>query len=376
MKILQVIDLFGAAHGGAAEVPYQLSRELVRRGHEVTVYASDFRLEPERLVSVQQAEVHAFKTFLPFANFYITPGIIWKAREEVGNFDLVHMHQYRSFQNLAVYHYAQKYEVPYVVQAHGSLPAASRAILKRAVDNLWGYKLLRDAAAVLAVTEFEAGQYESMGVSRSKIRIVPHGIDLAEFDNLPKAGTFRATYGLEGKKVVLYLGRINRIKGLDLLARAFAGLSVSMRDAALVFVGPDDGYRWTLERIINDLDIGDKVLFSGPLFGRQKLEAYIDADVYVLPSSYEIFGITILEALACGTPVVVTDRCGLAPAVNGQGALVVPFEEEPLQEALSELLRSGRLRKELGEKGKALVRRDYTWQKIAGEVEEIYKSLL
>ncbi|GAI33437.1 unnamed protein product, partial [marine sediment metagenome] len=87
-------------------------------------------------------------------------------------------------------------------------------------------------------------------------------------------------------------------------------------DTLLVFVGPDDGYLPALKKLVKELMIEEKVLFTGPLFGKEKLEAYVDADVYVLPSSYEIFGLTVLEACACGTPVVVTEACGLANWVD------------------------------------------------------------
>lgn len=377
MKILQVIDLFGAAHGGAAEVPFQLSKELARRGHQVTVYTSDVKLEPDRVTSIPGVDVRVFKTWVGLANFYLTPAIMQKASEEISRFEVIHLHQYRSFQNLVVSRYARKYNVPYVLQAHGSLlRGGPRGSLKRVADSLWGYGLLKGAAAVLAVTEFEAERYRDMGVSPDRIKIVPHGIDITEFDRLPRRGAFRETYGLQGKKVILYLGRINRIKGLDLLTRAFAALPASIQDTALVFVGPDDGYLGMLKHLVKELGIEEKVILPGPLYGRDKLEAYMDADVYVLPSSYEIFGITILEALACGTPALITDRCGLAPAVDGQGALVVPFEEARLREVLQKMLQNNRLRRELGEKGKALVRRDYTWQKIAGEVEGIYAFIM
>jgi len=201
---------------------------------------------------------------------------------------------------------------------------------------------------------------------------VPNGIDLFEFDNLPKRGEFRRKYGLgSDQKIILYLGRIHKIKGLDLLAKAFAQV-LNDFDVKLVITGPDDGYLPTLIRLIKELEIEEKVLFTGPLYGEDKLEAYVDADVYVLPSFYEIFGITVLEALACGTPVIVTDRCGLADVINGQAGLVVPYDKEQLQHALLNMLGNVKMRQQFGEKGKLLVCEKFDWEKIAEQVESVY----
>ena len=197
MRILEVIDLFSPLHGGSAAVPYQMSRQLSKDGHEVTLYASQTELTQIYFNLLPEVRVHTFKTWLSLANFQVTPGLIGKARDEVGHFDIIHMHNYRTFQNMVVHHYARKYGVPYVLQAHGSLTTFfQKGWLKRSFDILWGYRILEDAAKVIAVTKIEAEQYKSMGVSEDKIEIVPNGVDLSEFDNLPQKGEFRRKYGL------------------------------------------------------------------------------------------------------------------------------------------------------------------------------------
>ena len=112
MKILQVTNLFSPVHGGSAEVPYHLSRELVKRGHEVTVYTSDSKLSRDYINSIPEVRVHSFKTWLGLAKFYMTPGIIRNTREEIKHLDIIHMHNYRTFQNIVVHHYAKKYGIP------------------------------------------------------------------------------------------------------------------------------------------------------------------------------------------------------------------------------------------------------------------------
>jgi len=378
VKILEVTNFFSPVHGGSAEAPYQLSKELGKRGHKVTIYTSDFKLTQDYVNSVPQATVRPFRTWLSMANLYVTPGIISSARKEIERMDIIHMHNYRTFQNTIAHRYARKYNVPYVLQAHGSLPRImSRQRLKQAYDIIWGYQLLKDASRVLAVTRTEAEQYKNAGIGKDKIEIIPHGIDLSAFENLPPRGEFRRKHGLgDDQRIVLYLGRIHQIKGLDLLAGAFAALSKSLNDTRLVIAGPDDGYLSSLKKSIADLKIKDRVLLTGPLYGQEKLAAYVDADVCVLPSVYEIFGITILEALACGTPVIATDRCGLAEAIGEQAGLVVPYDKGQLQNALSQMLGDDKLRQKFGEKGKLLVRDKFNWEKIAEQVERVYTDIL
>jgi len=180
----------------------------------------------------------------------------------------------------------------------------------------------------------------------------------------------------DNQKIILYLGRIYKIKGLDLLARAFADIVKDLSDVKLVIVGPDDGYLPVLKRVIKELEAEEKVLFTGPLYGKDKLEAYIDADVYVLPSVYETFPMTVLEACACGTPVVVTDRCGIADTINGQVGLVVPYERDQLSSAISRILSNDELRQQFGEKGRLLVREKFNWSKIVDQLEDIYQAVL
>jgi glycosyltransferase involved in cell wall biosynthesis len=372
-----VVDLFSPLHGGSAVVPYQLSKQLSKNGHEVTIYASKTGLTQTYINLLPEVRVHTFNIWLSLANFQVTPGLIGKAKEEVRHFDIIHMHNYRTFQNMVVHHYARKYGVPYVLQAHGSLTTFfQKGWLKRRFDVLGGYRILEDAAKVIAVTREEVGQYKSMGVSEDKIEIVPHGVDLSEFDDLPRKGEFRRKYGLNDDKVILYLGRIDKIKGLDLLVKSFADLSKTAVGIRLVIVGPDSGYLSDLKRLVSDLRIGDTVVFTGPLFGPDKLKAYVDADVYVLPSSYEIFGITVLEACACGTPVVITDRCGIAEAIKGQAGLVVPYDKDQLRDALLHMLSDERMRLDFGRRGRLLVQERYNWARIAGQIEGIYRSLL
>jgi glycosyltransferase involved in cell wall biosynthesis len=253
----------------------------------------------------------------------------------------------------------------------------SKQRLKKIFDSIWGYRLLQDAAKLIALTPMEAEQYRSFGAGIAKIETVPNGIDLAEFEKLPPKGRFRKKHGVApDQKMVLYLARLHKIKGPDLLVRAFASIVPRLKDAQLMIVGPDEGYLPALKELVQELDIEPNIHFIGPLYGKEKLEAYVDADVYVLPSIYETFPVAALEASACGTPVILTEYCGAAGMIDGQAGLVVGYDKDQLSDAILRMLSNEEMRQKFAEKGKSLVREKFNWAKIAEQVENIYLNCL
>lgn len=135
----------------------------------------------------------------------------------------------------------------------------------------------------------------------------------------------------------------------------------------------DNGYLPALKELIKELMIEKWVLFTGTLYGEDKIKAYIDADVYVLPSIYEAFPTTVLEACACGVPVITTDRCGTGDIIiESQAGIVIPYDKEQLIRALLSMLSDEKMKQHFREKGKLLVYEKFNWSKIAENVERIY----
>ena len=376
MKILQVIPYFTPRRGGDVNICYNLSKQLVNRGHEVIIITTDFEFDEEYAKSLVNVRIIPFKVIARIGLFLISPSMKKWLKNEIRNYNVIHLHNLQSYQNNLVYRYTKKYGVSYVLQAHGLDPKRlEEDTLKKGYNWVWGYGILKDASKVIALTKTEAEKYKKMSVDKDKVEIVSNGIDLLEYENLPKEGEFRGKYEIKDEeKIILYLGRIHKIKGIDLLVRAFVDLVNDSDNIKLVIVGPDDGFLSTLKRQIEYLKICDKVLFAGPLYGKDKLKAYVDADVYVLPSVYEIWGITVLEACACGTPVVVTDRCGIANFVDKVG-YVVEYDKDQLWDAIFTVLCDEDLRKRFGEDCRLLVREEYGWDKIVAKVEKVYNRM-
>ena len=377
MRILQVTDVFDLF--GVTNACYSVQKELTKRDHEATLIASDFRLSDDTTATLKGAGTR----FIPFrcktavSSFCFSPSMKYWLDEHLKDFDVVHMHNFRCYQNIVTHKYAQKYGVPYVLQAHGSvLPFFGRRTQKRLFDLLWGRSILSDAAKLIALTPAEQAQYEKMGIKRERTAIVPNGIDATEYANLPGKSRFRTRYGIDGdEKLILSLGKLHRIKGVDLLIKAFAKLLEKMDGVKLVIAGPDVGVLGQLRTLVSELKVSDSVLFVGTLRGHDKLEAYVDADVYVLPSVYEAFGLTVLEACACGTPVIVTAACGIADLVREFGCVVERHPDE-FCNAIYRVLSLDASAKDFGAVGRSFVLKELTWEQVVQRIEEVYADVI
>ena len=393
MKILQVVPYFPPAYafGGPVKAVYQTSKELVKRGHEVTVYTTDVkdfnsRLETNSDDAIDGIKIYRFRncslTLVRKLKLFVTLDLISYAKKRIKTFDIIHLHEYYTFQNTVIHRYAKKYNVPYILQAHGSISrVGALRMFKWLYDVLFGYRLLRDASKVIGLSRFEADQYRRMGVPEEKIAIIPNGIDLSEYADLPPKGAFKRKFGIpEEKKIILYLGRIHKIKGIDFLIKAYTHLINDMhyKDALLVIAGPDDGHLKEAKSLTSALDISKHVLFTGPLYGQDKLEAYVDSDVVVLPSRYETFPIVVLEACACGKPVIASEVGGLKDLIiNGEtGLLFEPENVKQLTRSIFSLLNDNNVAKEMGQKGKSFVRENFTVEKVVERLEKAYEEVV
>lgn len=376
---MHLVNFFSPIFGGSAFVPYNLSKTLAKRGHHVIIFTSDYKISQEWIDSLPNINIFTFKTLFNFKKFLITPSMLKNTKERIKEVDVIHMHNYRTFQNIVIHHYAKMYGVPYVLQAHGSLPRINaKFILKWIYDIFFGYRLLKDAAKVIALNKVEAEQYMSMRVPDDKIEIIPNGIDLSEYTNLPTKGFFKKKFGIgEEEKIVLYLGRIHRIKGIDFLVKSFARILKLLKNVKLVIVGPDNGCLCEIEYLIKFLGIEDNVLITGPLYDMDKLEAFVDADLYVLPSRYEIFGMTVLEAYSCSKPVVASKVGGLKElVVDGEtGLLFEPENIEQLYESLLSLLEDNAKAEKMGLKGKQFVKEKFTIENFIDQIEVLYEEI-
>jgi len=389
MKILQVTPYFYPAwgYGGVTRVAYEISMRLANKGHEVIAYATDALDDKYRVKSspnptyISGVKTYYFKNLSNYLSYkYHLPlplGMPFRIKEEVKNFDIIHLHGYRHVLNIVVHYYAKKYRIPYVLQSHGSLPKIDeKQKLKNLYDRVWGHKLLKDASKVIALTETEAEQYKKMGVDENKIEIVPNGINLDEYKKLPEKGIFRKKYSIninDNDKIILYVGRLHKSKGIDLLVRTFSDISKESDDVKLVLVGPDDGYKAELMNLLQRLEISEKTIFTGFVSNEEKMAALINADVFVTPS-FSGFPVTFLEAMFFGLPIITTDKGDKLDWIHNKVGFVAEYDKDQLRNAMLGILNDEVLKRKFGEEGKRLVKERFNWDNIVKKVEEIYKS--
>jgi glycosyltransferase involved in cell wall biosynthesis len=266
------------------------------------------------------------------------------------------------------------------VDDHGSLPRLAAGetglkwVLRWKYDVLSGYRLLKDAAAIVTENQFGAKDLEAFGADTQKVAIIPLAYPVEDFNDLPLRGEFRARYKLNDKKIVMSLGRLNKIKGLDFLVESFARLSNERDDAVLVIAGPDDGYKSELEKLVTKLGIAGKVIFTGFIGGREKLAALADADIMVQPSRYEQAAWAPVEAVLCGTPVIVSAGSGCGEDVTRMkaGYLVNYGDRLELVGVIRKVLENPAEAKAMVAKAQEYIRTNLSLNKKVAEYEKLY----
>ena len=387
MNILQITKYFYPAisFGGPVQCTYNLSKYLVKRGHKVTVYTTDAldistnaRIK-EKHQEIDGVDVFYFRNLAKFHGLFVSPGIIHTLRKTIGNFDVVHLHEYRTFQNLA-FQLLNNKRVPYVLSCHGEFTYNQESwdnfLLRRLFEYAFGKKLVDRASRLLALTQFEAAQYFDAGIDQNKIVVVPNGVAPEEFSDASQAGSLRKAYGIAEEEIVLYLGRIARGKGIDTLVKAFALLAKSRSDVKLVLAGPDDGFVSPLRKLVASLNLEGKVLFTGCLNRRQVLAAYNDATFVVYPSIQEGFGLVPLEAGIMGRPVIVSDAPAMDFVKRGRFGLTVKYGSvSQLNEAMQTILNGPEKAREFGRNGQRFVTDNYSWEAVGKRIEDVYYNV-
>jgi len=256
------------------------------------------------------------------------------------------------------------------------VPIVRNLWLKRMYHAVWGRQLLQGASAVVATSEQETEELAAGGLVRTRAVLRRNGVEAPV--SWPERGTFRMAHGIsDDMKLVLFLGRLSDKKSPDLLLRAFGELSRRLAGIRilLVFAGPDEaGVQARLEQMALQLGVRPIVQFVGPVFGDAKWAAYRDADVFVLPSQNENFGNTAAEAVAAGTPVIVTEQCGIAPLLADEAGLVVRHDTAALSRALERILIETELRARLSS-GCAVVTSRLGWDEPVRDMEALYATL-
>lgn len=371
MKVLHVAASLNPAWGGPTKVVTELTEALAKKGIEVSIFAP---LENSKEICIPKGvDVKLFpKGFLSKFWTSYSSSLAKALMKEVFDFDLVHIHEIWHHPHYAAYKATKLARKPFVITIHGALDPwclNHKAFRKRVYATLIQKRILKEASGLHAITEEEVKSMSNF-VNNQNIFLIPNGLNPEDFENLPERSEIELLYpGLKRKKVILFLGRIHPIKGLDLLAKAFGKLARTRNDIILLIVGPDNyGYAKQVKQMLKIEGVMDKVIFTGILTGHMKLSVLSRADIFVLPSYSEGFSMAILEAMICGLPVIITRQCNF-PEVESVGAgKVIDPDVISLSKAMIELVDNPELCKDMGSKGKRLVMEKYIWDKIADQM--------
>jgi len=317
------------AFGGPVQAIAAIAKILVERGYGVRVFTTDVRdpfhprsetplLSHEHLdgVDVERERPVAF-----VAGYWVTPKLFSRLVSE--NSDLIFAHCARSFQLDIAALASFVLRKPLIVAPHGSVYSYGlfRGGLRRplyVVHNAALKLVFKQAKRIVATSQEEVRQISRFGADMAKVVLIPNFVEESQFSRLPERGGLRQNYGLTGNvKIILFVGRMARVKGLETLLGAFSEVIKSRDDVWLVLVGPDGGYYKQMIDLSQRLRCSHRVITPGPLYGDKKLEAFVDSDIVVMPSDYESFGIVALEAFGCGKPVV-------GSRVGGLQELIIP----------------------------------------------------
>jgi len=396
MRILKVTETYAPflEFGGPPVKVRALAEGLVRLGHQTTVLTADWGLEKRAEIQKDKSaaerspfgwryrengvEAIYLPTWLHYRQVSWNPAVHRYCRVWLPKCDIVHIFGLYDLLGPAVASACRKLGIPYVVEPIGMfVPIVRNLWLKRLYHGVWGKRLIGSASAVLATSEQEIEELVAGGISRTKVVMRRNGVEAPR--SWPEHGMFRRKLGISQEtKLVLFLGRLSQKKSPDLLLRAFADLRKRFEASALklVFAGPDEGgVRAQLEQLAAQRGVGADVQFAGPVFEQDKWAAYRDADVFVLPSQNENFGNTAAEAVAAGTPVIVTEQCGIAPLLANEAGLVVPHDSRELAGALARVLTNKELHGHL-KAGCARVTLKLGWQSPVRETESLYARCL
>lgn len=393
MKLLCVSPGYWPAfkYGGPIASVHALNRALVKKRVNVTVYATNAGLDGKVPLN-DEVDIDGVKVtyfgFVKLLEFIGRTGwqFSWPTtkalRKNLKIFDLIHLHAIWNYPTAAAAYYCRQYKKPYIISPRGVLyPYTTK---KKFWKKLPYYYLIakRDiegADAIHYTTEDEAERCHSFLGLNNRAIIIPNGIDLSEFNELPDKGKLRDRYpSLKDKKVVLFLGRIHWKKGLNLIAKAYSKLARERKDVHLLIVGPDEGgYGKKVRGWLEDESVLEQATFTGMLNGKEKIEAFAGSDIFVLPSYSENFGMAVVEAMACRLPVVISNQVGIHREVQrAEAGLIVRPNSTDLYSALIRLLDNSKEASEIGKQGRKLVEEQFAIEKVADRMIEAFKRVI
>ena len=384
MRILNLVGFYPEIGG-----PFNVVKGLTKYLHQVGVQTGVYSLLPKHY-DKSKLEKTPFIDELIYLecrkkgmmhNFWPSFSKEWNnLLPKMNDYDLIHIHGVFDHYAYIVYKNVKK---PYILSSHGSLfeEVISRKshIKKEIYLSLVGKRILKKAKTIHATTPYEKNRLIELGINEDSITVMPNGVDPDDFKNLPEKGKlFHKFPQLKGKKIVLFLGRINWVKGLDDLIPAFSYVIKEVKNAHLIIAGPDnENYMKEVNKWICENNLIEHVSYVGPIYGEDKLTFLQDSNIFVLPSYSEGFSMAAIEAMYMGLPVAITKNCGVRDIVeNSNAGIVANKERHEIASAIIKLLKNDTLSHNMGENGRKIVTDKLLWPDIAKQMLNVYERAI
>ncbi len=387
MKILQIIPQYVPAYrfGGPLQVAHSLGKELVGRGHEVVVCTTNVADETKNLnVPLDQPVgldgVTVFYQSVPrFRRWGYSPGLRQRVVKLISDADFVLIHNHFQYAGWIGARMARKMVKPYILFPHGSLKWQSIRSSSGLAKLVYLFLLERKNFQCAEHVAFNAEEERSDSLFSGNGIVVTNGIDPQQFKALPRKGAFRLRHPeVANRLIFLFLGRIDVTqKALDILLEAFARHVQAGSTAMLILAGPSEGADYArMQKWVVELGLAKQVLFTGLVSGQEKLDLLRDADVFLMPSRYEGLSIALLEAMASGLPIILSDRCGLHQQIKvHKCGLVVQPNVDSVVSAMA-AMEDPAARAIYGENARKLALEEHVWPEIAENLEKLMRSKL
>ena len=372
--------------GGISRVVNDLSKRLIKDGHEVTVVTYREGNAPYYELD-KGVKVYRVDNFMINSNNFIdwvmqmNFNMIAKASEimqKEGKFDVIHAHDW--LVSYAAKTLKQSYNIPIVATIHSTEAGRNSGIRdnqqKYINDTEW--MLTYEATEVIVNSNYMKSELQRLfGLPFEKINVVPNGVNLLAFSGVERDYEFRRKYAMDNEKIILFMGRLVYEKGVQHLIAAMPKILSAYNDAKLIIAGKG-GMMDELKAQVDALGLGNKVYFVGYLNGKDVQRMYKAADISVFPSTYEPFGIVALEAMLAERPVVVSDAGGLNEIVDHRETGMKCYSGNPnsIADSILELLFDQQLATNIVKKAKVKVRNEYNWNKIAQDTHFIYQKAI
>lgn len=383
MDILIVIPYFSFTYGGTTKSVKELAGELGKQGINLDVVTTN--ADGNQTLDVPIGE------WLEQANYRIQYFSCWHKgdlifslslinwlRQNLPSYDIVHTNTLFA-PLVSVAHWLCRWQhIPYIVTPHGMLEpwALQYKSAKKQLYYRWIEKIaLSQASAIQTLAPSESENIQKLGFTHSYV--IPNGIHHYELANLAAPKLFYQAFPeTQNKHLILFLGRIDPKKGLDLLAPAFGKIHQQFPDTHLVIAGPDHiGFLPTVQHYFEQANCREAVTFTGMLTGKLKSSALAAANIYIAPSYSEGFSMSILEGMAAGLPCIITKGCNFPEAEQAGVAKVVDMDSSAIALAMQECLSELEKAQEMGDRAREFILNHYTWDQVAAKLLKLYNSI-